>query len=759
MRDFDKVLKYELDKKIKHNINELEDILFKYFVAAKTIKTNKRIEYYNFPCAFDIETSSFHLNEQKVAIMYEWTLGLNGFVFIGRTWEEFENACKLLTKFFNTDERKRLVIYVHNLSYEFQFIRKHFQWIKVFSVKQRKPVYALTSGGIEFRCSYLLSGYSLKKLGEQLQTYKIEKLVGDLDYSKIRHSNTPLTEKELNYCYNDVMVVMCYIKEKMNSDGDISKICLTKTGYVRKYCRYNCFFENGRYGKKGGKKFLNYRRMIDTLTITPSEYNQLQRAFGGGFTHANPFYSGKIMYDVDSFDFTSSYPYVMISEQFPMSKAEHINLSTMEEFEFNLETYCCLFDIEIFNLYSKVLFENYISSSHCRELKNAVIDNGRIVSADHLVMTVTECDYIIIREMYQWDDINIFNFCRYKKDYLPTDFVKSIIKLFVDKTQLKGVEGKEVEYLVSKENLNSCYGMMVTDICRDEIVYDDDKDNIVHLNGDIDENGNWSVESPNIDDAIEKYNKSKNRFLYYPWGVWVTAYARFNLFTGILEFGDDYIYSDTDSIKVINLDKHKDYIEWYNNIAIKKVKMAFEHHKLDKELMSPKNIYGETKQLGVWEQETVNGKYLRFKTLGAKRYMIEKKSNKELPIEKYERLDIKKDDKKAYLRYLEDNGNEISITVSGVNKIDAIPYLIDTFGDKIFENFSNNLVIPADYTGKMTHTYIDFHLSGEVTDYLGNTEKFSELSAIHLETASYNLSITKAYVDYIRGIINGTENY
>ena len=129
---------------------------------------------------------------------------------------------------------------------------------------------------------------------------------------------------------------------------------------------------------------------------------------------------------------------------------------------------------------------------------------------------------------YKSEHFGVSNFRRYKKSYLPTPLVKSILKLYSDKTTLKGVDGKEVEYLQSKEQLNSCYGMMVTDIVRDSYIYADE----------------WLPDTPDFNTAIEKYNNSSNRFLFYPWGVWVTAYARRNLFTGIIEFKNDYIYSD-----------------------------------------------------------------------------------------------------------------------------------------------------------------------------------------------------------------------
>ena len=46
--------------------------------------------------------------------------------------------------------------------------------------------------------------------------------------------------------------------------------------------------------------------------------------------------------------------------------------------------------------------------------------------------------------------------------------------MYEDKTKLKGVDGKEIEYLVSKNMINAAFGMMVTAIVRDEFDYDEE---------------------------------------------------------------------------------------------------------------------------------------------------------------------------------------------------------------------------------------------------------------------------------------------
>lgn len=250
--------------------------------------------------------------------------------------------------------------------------------------------------------------------------------------------------------------------------------------------------------------------------------------------------------------------------------------------------------------------------------------------------------------------------------------------------------------------------MCVTDVVKDEHVF----------------NETWGIERVDVDEKIDEYNKSKNRFLFYPWGIWVTAYARRNLWTAILNIGDDYIYSDTDSIKMLNFDSHKEYVEKYNKHIGKKLADMMEHYKLNVELLAPKTIQGKAKPLGIWEFE---GNYSHFKTLGAKRYLVK------------------------------ENG-EFHLTVAGLSKKNGITHMVNIcWGDteQVFNIFNDDLYIPADKTGKMTHTYIDTEKEMFVVDYDGVHERVLTLSGIHLEPCDFTLSISEQYNQFLRAISSG----
>lgn len=690
---------HDLDVKELENLKE----------NIKTVKNNKKLTYYNIECSFDIETNSTYHKGEKVAFMYIWAFGIADLKIYGRTWEEFQSLMELISVIFELEKDKRILCYIHNFSFEFQFMRKYFEWTEVFAISERKPIKALTNLGIEFRDSYILSGFSLAKTAENLSSHSIEKMTGDLDYSLLRTKDTPLSEEEMKYVENDIVIILYYINEQIEQYGDLHKVPLTNTGRVRKYVERNCYYTNTNHRKSSRGKYHRYRKLMQSLTLTTSDYMIAKQSFQGGFTHANSHYTGQTLENVTSIDFTSSYPAVMLAELFPMSKAEYVEVKDTDHFLELLKTYHVIFEATFTNIQTTIEQENYLSESKCRNIEKPITNNGRIFRADKLTTTITEIDFSIIRKAYNWDSFNISNVHIFQKGYLPKSIIESVLELYKDKTELKGVEGKEVEYGLAKGMLNSVYGMSVTDIVRDETDYINDE---------------WESTPPLIGNEIEKYNEKKNRFLFYIWGVYITAYARRNLWTGILNIGDDYVYSDTDSIKLLNYEKHLPYIEKYNEVIIKKMELMCDYYKLDVNDLKPKNIQGIEKPIGVWDYEGTSEK---FKTLGAKRYLT-----------------------------LTDN--KLELTVAGLSKKNGLEYMIEQCGGnyhKVFDYFNDELYVPAERTGKMTHTYIDESITFIATDYLGNSTEVTTHSGVHLESVDFTLSLSKQYANFIKQVMNG----
>lgn len=571
----------------------------------------------------------------------------------------------------------------------------------------------------------------------------IEKVKG-FDYKKIRTWKTPLTPKEYEYCIHDVKIVSECIRRKIAEEGNnITEIPLTKTGYVRRHVRNETL--------KGANRCF-YKAAIKSLTLEPDEYIEAKKAFAGGFTHAALLHSGKEYQNVTSYDFSSSYPSVLIAEKYPMTKGVHVEKISKKSFEEFMERddYCCIFTIEIENVQQIFPCESYISESRCSEIdgwiqydengepkrdkkgriikKLPVINNGRVWAAKRIVTDITSVDYQILKKVYKFDLKRVAHFYYYQTYYLPTTFVKCILDFYSKKTELKDVVGKEVEYMFNKENVNALFGMCCTDIVRELIEYDDDWSPPHKMTDE--EREDW------IARQVAKENEKRGRFLFYLWGVFCTAFARRNLWTGIFECKTDYLYSDTDSVKIINADRHKDYFERYNQEVTEKLERAMDYHHLPHELLRPKTIKGVEKPLGVWD---FDGFYLRFKAVRAKAYMV-------------------------YGYDKEKKCNDFKMTVAGLSKSDAMEYL-KTKGDPI-KLFQHEMFIPETYitkdekgrevvksaTGKLTHTYIDEPFSCEVTDFKGIKAVVAERSCVHLEDANYHLSLSRSYQDFLLGI-------
>lgn len=422
-------------------------------------ETGKRNKFDNTIFTFDIETTSYFIyngeqhktidylkltkEEQEKCIfmstMYIWMFGVDDIVYYGRTWREFRLFLERLF-YFGTNIKK--YVYVHNLSFEFEFLRNEFNFKSVFARKSRKVMKCeLEDFNLEFRCSYFLTNLKLERLPEEYKL-PVKKLTGNLNYSLIRHSNTKLTQKELEYCENDCLVVYEYIKLELAKYKTIKKIPLTSTGHVRKELK-ELLEKNYRYKYKVGK----------SVNTDGHVFNLLSKAFAGGYTHANWIKANEIIKNVTSFDFTSSYPYVMLTEKYSCSVFKKCNIKKIDDI---IDKFCYIIKLKAKNIRCKY-YNNFISQSKCEYIVNGRYDNGRLMKADEIEIILTDVDLKLIFKTYSIEEYEFEEVYWSYKDYLPKEFLNFILEKYEKKTKYKNVKGKEIQYAIEKSLFNSLY--------------------------------------------------------------------------------------------------------------------------------------------------------------------------------------------------------------------------------------------------------------------------------------------------------------
>ena len=642
---------------------------------------------------FDIEVSSFWRKNNTIytfnkqdkewfkdaehfALCYIWQSSIDGIVYYGRELTDFLVFCKEV----NEKYKGTKYCYIHNLAYEFQFLCNIFEWDNVFARSPHKVMKCNPLGyDIEFRCSYFLTRLSLENWGKKVG---VDKKTGQLDYNILRTPLTKLNEKELEYCEYDCLVVDSGIKQFLNTYKHIYKIPLTQTGEVRLVVKD--LFKNDYNHKK---------KCSDLLPNNLHEYAELVKRFRGGDTHANYLYAGTVIENVKSKDESSAYPSVMVVEKYPMSRFKITN--TIPDTNF----FRYMLEVELYNVES-IKFCNYISCHKCE--KDSIInlkDNGKVIEADFLHLKIIDTDWNIIQKCYKWTKCNILSCYESMSGYLPLDFVNYVIDLYADKTTLKGIDKEREFYTKQKEKLNSLYGMLVTAILQDNILFSD---------------GEWQVEEKTESQVTQALQDLKNKvyknFTAYQWGLWVTGYARQNLWLGNGDFNGgiacldkQVVYYDTDSIKYIG---DTDFFDDYNKVHLEKLETVADLRGFDINKLKPKDKNGVEHPCGLWEND---GSYEEFITLGAKRY--------------------------AY----RENG-ELHITVSGVNKKSGVNALKNDIN-----NFNNDLLFDYDDCGKLVMTYLNDMPSITLQDGYTSNYKYG----INARPTTYKMSLTDDYIDLI----------
>lgn len=568
-----------------YNVHQYTD---QFTLPSETIESNQRrkanrSKYKNIICAFDIETTRL---ENDNSIMYIWMFAIGDHdVYIGRTWTEFEDFIQRLLMQIEIGER--LVILVHNLSYEFCFLRTiyHFTADEVYALKSRKIAKCLMyDNRLEFRCTYIHSNMSLAEYTKKMNV-EHQKLSGDdYDYSVMRFPDTDMTEEEIRYCCHDVIGLIEAYEKEMSLDGDtLATVPMTSTGYVRRECR-------------------NAMKLFPYLTIReaqpdPDRYHMMRLAFRGGDTHASRFYSTQILEDVKSADRSSSYPDVMCNDLFPYGKGSWSGACSNRVFLnfFEDETHVFFANVVLRNLRLKDKYWGfpYIPFSKCVKFtSDYVIDNGRILSASAVQIYLTDIDFRIIDETYTFN-LEVKEMLTFPCYKLPQPLIEMTQLYYKDKTELKGIPEQQVYYDKQKAKLNALYGMCATDPVRMDFIFDENHENL------------FDVKPKNIEDTL-RINKNRN-FLLYQWGCFVTSWARYRLYEALKLAGDNAVYCDTDSVKYVGEVSFEEYNKIRQTRSIESGSYATDKH-------------GVTHYMGVYEQEQT---YKRFVTFGSKKYAYE----------------------------------------------------------------------------------------------------------------------------------------
>ena len=565
--------------------------------------TSQKYYYKDIITAFDIETTYIKEIDNSVMYIWQWQLG-NNCTVVGRTWYEFKRFIKTLMDHMDKDEK--LVVYVHNLSFEFQFLSGILEFLPddVFAVERRKVLKATYKGKIEFRCSYLQTNMSLRAFCEKMgvKSYKLK-----MNYKKRRYWYTDLSQKEMAYCLNDVRGLVEAISKELERDGDnLYTIPLTSTGYAR------------RDAKKAMRKVS--KSYITNQLPSYRLYKLLKQAFRGGNCHASRYYSTQIIDNVKSVDISSCYPDAICNELYPVSKFFIINEPTVEDVQkyVHEKKRACLIRCSLLNVKLKddLIPVPYLAVSKCHGIANGVYDNGRILSADVIGLTTfTDIDLKILEEQYDFKLVPItLAHARYGK--LPPSYIKTVIEYYQNKTDLKNKPDDEEHtsdfyellYNKFKNLLNSLYGLMAQDPVKINIQYVDEEE--------------LFKDDPEADPEEILKENNKRAFLLYQWGVWVCCWGRYHLQQGINACGEGFIYCDTDSCKYVGD------MDW-DKLNVDRKKKS-EHNKTFATDPTGKKHY-----MGLFEYE---GEYKEFKTMGAKKY--------------------------AYV----DQDDKLHITIAGVNK-------------------------------------------------------------------------------------------
>lgn len=448
--------------------------------------------------------------------------------YYGNNIEDFIKFC--------SNRKENFVMYFHNLKFDgeyiFHYLLTHgYEYIKDKKEKRDKTFTTLISDMGQFysieiffevknkRCNKVTIYDSLKILNMSVEKIAkgfdlpIRKL--EIDYKEFREKGHILTEDEINYIRNDVEIMSRALNIMFNEK-------LTKMTI-------------------GSNALHNYKSMVNNFIKYYPELDfnidqDIRKSYKGGFTYLNPLYKNKEVSNGIVLDVNSLYPSVMKNEELPIGEPMFFEGKYEKDLLFPLyvQMFSCSFKVK----------KGFIPTI---QIKNSpfYIGNEYIETTndDIVTLTLTNVDYELFIKHYDIDESTLVFHSGWKFKSQRGLF-DNYINYWSEKKIQSKKDNNNALYKISKLMLNSLYGKFAKNpITRSKYPY--------------------------LEDDIVKYKCNEteiSKSLYIPTGTFITSYARRKTIETsqkirdytLEKYGIDYyIYSDTDSIHMLELDSEE----------------------------------------------------------------------------------------------------------------------------------------------------------------------------------------------------------
>lgn len=656
--------------------------------------------------AFDLESTNY---DDRIAWMYVWTFGIGDQIAYGRTWADLREFLANVRAEFCLSHSYQMIVFDHNLKFDFGFFCSELAIDGDLIAKSNHEVILSTVfDTFSFRDSYQYTEESLDKMGEQLGIPKIH----GYDYSKIRHHETPLTQEEHAYIKRDCEILLKYYQIQATIYGTPNKIPLTATQRTKR------IIVQQMHGADSSSRIL--AGMIKKRQLNPDVEDdlkvlkKLRTAFFGGYNYVTTLYKNQVIEDADDWDANSHYIAQILLHRFPLERFKLLptprTASEIEDLAAHRGAYkdkAMLITLEVKDLESRLpdvaFLPVYAKNYHQIDLTDRrSMKNKKLYRLDQGVMTLTDVDFLLLRKFYK-GSYRIIEVIGSRYGALPDYITNTCIDLYQQKQEgkkkLHAIEQEReptaeelAEYALIKSFLNRIYGIFVQDPVRT--------------------NYRWNPERCVVEiDPKQRVNTKKTQFspVLYQWGVWVAAWARFELLTlfhalamDCGEYNYKILYSDTDSIK--GKDLNTEIIARYNAHIRARVLDYCRRRRIDPDIL-----------LGIGEFEKKH--YTRFKTTGLKQYCYETPAG-----------DFVYHVSGLARPWIGADGKEHSFFSRFENN------------DQRFDVFDADMVIAPEETGLKQSIFGGERPAEEVTDYTGRTATVKVRSFVLLRDKGFNFS-------------------